>query len=289
MDEIDKIERKREFLMQLQSLAKNLNKYLSTKDDQWVIKGFIDVYKNIFALSTDTKLISKVIELHLIPKLLEFANNYGYEVIFAEKQNWYPDITFVSKQDKKVKFAVDLKTTYVTKYKGGKPYECKGFTLGSRGTYFIDRKSEKNIQFPYGEYLGHYVLGILYERNAIDKTVRTQKFRSENLDKIPSVIKNFIVFAQEKWRIASDKSGSGNTANIGSVKKVEELLEGKGIFWKYFCEDGEKWFDEYWMNYGKVTLYDERTKKTKTVTSLDDFLKFKGIEPEELKTKRCDD
>ena len=33
-------------------------------------------------------------------------------------------------------------------------------------------------------------------------------------------IKNFTFFICEKWTIASDKSGSGNTANIGSIQKI---------------------------------------------------------------------
>jgi len=282
----NKTKLKEEFLKQLQSFAKELNNYVSTRDKQWVIKGFIDVFKNIYTITSDTKIVSKVIEIHLFPKFLEFANKYGYKMIFADKQNWYPDITFISKRDKKLKFAVDLKTTYITKYKDGLPYECNGFTLGSHGTYFIDRQSTKNIQFPYNAYLGHYVLGILYERNYYTKIDETTKYKLENLEKIPSVIKNFIFFAHEKWRIASDKSGSGNTANIGSVKIIKELLEGKGIFWQYFGEDGEKWFDDYWMNYGKITIKDDKTGQIKKITSLEEFLIFKGIDIKKIKKRK---
>jgi len=276
-------ETKEKFLKQLQSFAKKLHNYVSTQENEWVIKGFIDVFKSIYTITSDTKIVSKVIEIHLFPKFIEFSNKYGYKMIFADKQNWYPDITFISNEDERIKFAVDLKTTYITKYKDGKPYECNGFTLGSHGTYFIDRQSTKNIQLPYNEYWGHYVLGILYERNQATKIGETKKYKLEDINNIPSVIKNFLFFAHEKWRIASDKSGSGNTANIGSVKKIEELLEGKGIFWQYFGNEGEKWFDEYWMNYGKITIIDDKTKKVKKVTSLDEFLKFKGIEPHKIK------
>lgn len=283
MDEKTKTKLKKEFLNQLQSFARELHNYVSTQDNQWVIKGFIDVFRNIYTITSDTKIVSKVIEIHLFPKFLEFADKYGYKMIFADKQNWYPDITFISEKDEKIKFAVDLKTTYITKYKNGIPYECNGFTLGSHGTYFINRQSRKNIQFPYSEYLGHYVLGILYERNHATKIDETKKYKIEELESIPSVIKNFVFFAHEKWRIASDKSGSGNTANIGSVKRVKELLEGKGIFWQYFREKGEEWFDEYWMNYGRITIKDPKTGKTKKVTSLEEFLRFKGIDLSKIK------
>lgn len=274
MDNETRIKLKEEFLKQLQSFAKELYEYVSTQDNQWVIKGFIDVFKNIYTITSDTKIVSKVMEIHLFPKFLEFAKAHGYKMIFADKQNWYPDITFISKNKSKeqILFAVDLKTTYITKYENGRPYECNGFTLGSHGEYFINRKSKKNVQFPYGKYLGHYVLGILYERNHDTKTDETKKYGLEDLENIPSVIKNFIFFAHEKWRIASDKSGSGNTANIGSVRRIKELLGGKGIFWQYFGKEGEKWFDDYWMNYGRMIIKDDKTGETKKLTSLKEFL-----------------
>jgi len=284
MDKKTKIELKNRFLEQLQSFAQELHSYVSTQDNQWVIKGFIDVFRNIYTITSDTKIVSKVIEIHLSPKFLEFANRNGYKMIFADKQNWYPDITFISQKDNRIKFAVDLKTTYITRYEDGKPYECNGFTLGSHGAYFIDRQSTKNIQFPYAEYLGHYVLGILYERNQTTKIDETKKYKLEELGSIPSVIKNFIFFAHEKWRIASDKSGSGNTANIGSVKRIKELLEGRGIFWQYFGEEGERWFDDYWMNYGSITIKDNRGK-TKKITSLNEFLKFRGVDLNKLQKR----
>jgi len=59
------------------------------------------------------------------------------------------------------------------------------------------------------------------------------------------VVKNFTLLLQEKWRIANDRPGSGNTKNIGSVRNIEALVEGKGPFAQY----GEEVFDDYWMNY----------------------------------------
>ncbi len=55
---------------------------------------------------------------------------------------------------------------------------------------------------------------------------------------------------QEKWKIASNKSGSGNTTNIGSITYIADILQGRGIFAKL----GEEWFNEYWQNYGKITF-----------------------------------
>lgn len=86
---------------------------------------------------------------------MEFANKYGYKIVLAEHQNYYPDISFVKMSNEKIKFAVDFKTTYRNP---SKPYLCNGFTLGSHGEYFENRKSTKNIQFPYSDYLGAFLL-----------------------------------------------------------------------------------------------------------------------------------
>jgi hypothetical protein len=65
------------------------------------------------------------------------------------------------------------------------------------------------------------------------------------LGNIVSVVKNFQFLLQEKWKIASDHPGSGNTKNIGSIKNIPNLVGGKGPFIPY----GQNVFDDYWMNY----------------------------------------
>jgi hypothetical protein len=145
-----------------------------------------------------------------------------------------------------------------------------GFTLGSHEEYFIDRKSTKNIQFPYDSYLGHYCLGIIYDRNDLATIEETKVYGIENLKSITSVIKNFQFFIAEKWKIASDRSGSGNTANIGSINYIPDILSEKGMFSKL----GEKWFDDYWMNYGKITIKG-KDGKTKKITTLEEFVNYR--------------
>ena len=71
--------------------------------------------------------------------------------------------------------------------------------------------------------------------------------------------------------MASDKSGSGNTANIGSIQRIDDILLGNGMF----AHLGEEWFDDYWMNYGKI-LTKSSDGKTKKITSLIDFVNYRG-------------
>ncbi len=104
-----------------------------------------------------------------------------------------------------------------------------------------------------------------------------------NLRSITSVIKDFQFFVCEKWQLASDRQGSGNTANIGSITAIDDILQGNGIFARL----GEDWFDEYWMNYGVTTM--KKGKRAIPIKRLEDFIEFKGgnkalIVP--VKTKR---
>ena len=275
-------ELKQEFFHELSQFVASLDDHVSTEDGQWSIKGFIDVCRNIYTISSDTKIISKILEIHLFPRLLDFAQKTGYRLVMAEHQNYYPDISFVRADDESIKFAVDFKTTYRL---GDNPDFCNGFTLGSHGEYFVNRNSSKNIQFPYGQYSGHFCVGIIYSRHADRELDETHTYGLEELHSIASVVKDFQFFVAEKWRIASDKSGSGNTANIGSINKISDILSGQGMFSRL----GEKWFDDYWMNYGKITITDDNGS-TKKITNLEDFVTYRGgdtqlIVPKTRKTR----
>ncbi len=155
------LEERKAFSAALANFVKGLAGYVSAEDGQWTVKGFIDIYRNVYTISSDTKIVSKILEIHLFPQILKFAQGNGYSIVLAEHQNWYPDITFIKRDDQNVKFAVDLKTTYRDP---NFPDHVNGFTLGSHGAYFKNRTSTKNIQFPYAEYSGHFCLGIIYSR-----------------------------------------------------------------------------------------------------------------------------
>ena len=93
----------------------------------------------------------------------------------------------------------------------------------------------------------------------------------DELHSITSVVRNFHFFVTEKWKIASDKGGSGNTANIGSINNIADIICGRGMFSRL----GEHWFDEYWMNYKKITIQDGKGG-TKIISTLRDFVEYKN-------------
>ena len=258
---------KKEFEIKLRAFVDKIIDQVSTDDGQWAVKGFIDIFRNIYTISSDTKIVSKILEIHIFPQILKFAQDNGYKVVLAQHQNYYPDISFVKESDEKIRFAVDFKTTY---RRPNKPHLCNGFTLGSHGEYFINRTSSKNIQFPYASYSGHFCLGIIYDRVDGATIDETKVIGINKLKSIASVVKNFQFFVAEKWKIASDRRGSGNTANIGSINRIESIINGEGMFSKL----GEKWFDDYWMNYNKIIITDS-DGGTRKITGLKDFVEYR--------------
>lgn len=265
MNSEEKQKLKEKFRTQLLKYVDQFNSAVSTKDGNWVVKGFIDITKNIYTISVDTKVVSKIMELLLFPKICQFAEKNKYKMVLCKEQNFYPDITFIDKMDNK--FAVDLKSTYRKNIK-----EVNGMTLGAFTGYFRDRKSKKNITFPYDEYIGHFVLGIIYSR--ADKHFDERKvYRLKDLKNITSVVKDFVFFVQEKYKIATDRAGSGNTKNIGSVVKIDELINGNGPFAKL----GEDIFDDYWMFYLTKDMAKAAELKDAPYRNLKQYMQYKKI------------
>ncbi len=256
---------KQDFLTALQAEVANFNTAVSTPSGDWIIKGFIDIARNIYTISVDTKVISKIMELLLFPELARFAEKCGLKMVLSEQQNFYPDISFVD--DDGHRFALDLKSTY--RIDGNR---VNGMTLGAFTGYFRDRNSTKNITFPYGSYSGHFVLGVIYSKT--DEFIdERRKYTLDELEQVTSVIKDFQFFAQEKYRIASDRPGSGNTKNIGSVPEIDRLVNGTGPFY----ELGEDIFDDYWMYYLAADMARAVELKQPPYANLRSYLKYKGL------------
>lgn len=221
-------------------LTKEVESYkslLETKDNDWIVKGFIDVNKNVYTITKDTKVVSKIIEIILIPHLDAFAKRNGMTMELPSKQNYYPDLTFKDADGNL--FAVDFKSSYY-----GDDRKVNGLTLGSYWGYFRSRDVKKSTDYPYDAYKCHLVIGMLYKQSMTDKNEK-DIYSVDELEVIKSVIEQFIFFVQPKWKIASDKTGSGNTRNVGGVDDIDDLIAGNGTF----ANLGEDVFDDYWMNF----------------------------------------
>lgn len=219
-----------------------LQAQISMPDGSWTVKGFIDVYRRVYAISLDTKVLSKVLELLLLPVIQQFAIEHRYEIRLARSQNQYPDLSLISHETGLV-YAVDVKTTYRRQIDRSRRQRVNGMTLGTFQGYFRNRSSTNQSTFPYERYHRHYVLGLVYSQTeALDELTT---YMVEDLENIPSVAYDFVFFLHEKYCIASDRPGSGNTKNIGATIDLEKLIAGQGPF----ATLGIDVFDDYWMNY----------------------------------------
>ena len=69
-------------------------------------------------------------------------------------------------------------------------------------------------------------------------------------------------------------------AEIPLILGVYKILSGNGVFSKA----GERLFDEYWMNYGKI-MY-RPGDKSKTITSFSEYLDYRGL-PQSLNNPKA--
>ena len=256
---------KGQFIKKLRHAMASFAPDMQTPSGDWAVKGFVDVRRMIYTISADTKVVSKIVELYLFPRIMAFASKNGLTVTLTKEQNFYPDMTF--EDNKGNLFAVDIKSSYRRDADS-----INGMTLGAFTGYFRNRDSTKNTTFPYSQYKAHIVLGIIY--SSVDDVNEVQVHPLDDLDTIQSVLKDFQFFVQEKWKIAIDRPGSGNTKNIGSVSRISDLIDGTGPFAKL----GEKVFDDYWMNYLTNDMAKSVELPAPYYRNLREYRKFRGLD-----------
>lgn len=251
---------------------RSFKKKVEEKDINWEVSALVSPDGKLISLGSDSKLIGRIFELISYNILQEIADENGFILYPSPKQTVYPDFTLMKNEADTEKIAVDIKTTYRKFLKNGQPLRYV-FALGSFASYMRDGK--KNISFPYDQYAKHYVIDFVYTRN--DNASEGQKFDIEDLEKLPVPYKDVEVFVQEKYKIAGDKPGSGNTENIGSYKtnRMDYLVNGEGPF----SELGIEIYEDYWAGYKKY-------RGESSYTSLDGYFEVKeeqGNDIEELK------
>lgn len=225
------------------------------------VRGFLVGTNRIYPIGTDTKVLSTVFELVVKPLILEVAEENGLVVHEPPAQNFYPDFTLLRDHADKEKIAVDVKSTYRNFKPDGN--WTAGFTLGSYTSFL--RNETKNIAFPLSDYARHFIVGFIYTREVIEGS--QHYFELADAAKVPCPISDVEFFAQEKYRIAGESAGSGNTTNIGSILgfSVSDFADGDGPFAKL----GEDVFEDYWRNYG-------RTKSERSYSNISEYRRWRS-------------
>ena len=200
--------------------------------------GILDQNNMIHTLGTDSKIIGRIFEMLIQPILEDIAQENNFLLRTPSSQTVYPDFIMMEQEESDKKIAIDVKTTYVT----NEDSQIK-FTLGAFASYM--RNNTKNIEYKYTDYASHYVIGFIYKRN--DSAQDSRVVPHTDRDSIICPYFDVKYFIQEKYKIAGDKPGSGNTENIGSfaTKNFMELKNGEGPF----SSLGEDIYNLYWMYY----------------------------------------
>lgn len=232
--------------------------YEKAKNRDFNVYGILDKQDKIHTLGTDSKIIGRVFEILTEPILDEIASELECQIETPEAQTLYPDFVLLKNKDDKNKIAIDVKTTYIEDKRNAKAK----FTLGSFKSYMVN--NTKNIAYPYTDFAKHYVIGFIYKRNG--SAQQSLQFQFEDRSKITSPYFDVQYFIQEKYKIAGDKPGSGNTENIGSFSSsnIDDFKQGKGPF----ASLGQDVYDLYWKYYHEYRASDKK------YSSLIDFLEW---------------
>jgi len=199
----------------------------------------VDRRARVYPLGSDTKVISTLFEIVVRQAVASYARSSGLALAEPARQNHYPDFTLMKDVQDRRKTAIDVKTTY--KREGLR--QC-GYTLGSYTSYIRPETAGKNIVFPYDQYAEHWVIGFVYRRIEGKRDATGRIYFLDTLNEMPVPFDDVEVFMQEKWRIAGDRPGSGNTANIGSITgTIDDFRSGNGVF------RTEDEFLDYWRGY----------------------------------------
>ncbi len=214
--------------------------HLASIENGYSVCGVIDRRRRVYPLGTDTKVLITILEIIARQSVADCARQSNLKLIDSGKQNFYPDFTLATCLDDPGKIAIDVKTTY--KINPDDPFR---FTLGSYTSFL--RNGTKNIVFPFQQYKEHRIIGFIYRRASVEANAANRRYSTSSLARIPAPFSDVEVFVQEKWKITGDRPGSGNTANIGSIRgPLSDFQQGNGVF------QSETEFLEYWRGYGTI-------------------------------------
>lgn len=259
----------------LDEIKHTISKYLPLiASSQKQILGFINSDGDIYPTGLDSKIVGRLFEVVSRPILLRAAKELGVTLKESPSQTTYPDFWLEDpKEPNKNRISIDIKSTY---RKGKK--EKYEFTLGSYTSFL--RNGTKNIAGNYEMYSYHLILGFIYSRN---KNINEYIVSYENRSNIMPSIYNIQSFIAEKYKIAGEKPGSGNTANIGSVSAPLATFTNECGPFSYLGKDV---FKDYWRNYPTPSERSNGKSKYKNILGYINWKKKTDEEKAELFKKQ---
>ena len=237
----------------------------------WQLVGIVNKDGDVFTFGNDSKIVGRAFEVVATAYVKQLADALGYTFRESEVQTQYPD--FVLEKPNGRLIAIDIKSTYRSVGKRGAT-RAFSFTLGSFTSY-LRNDGTKNIYRTYDDYDAHYVLAFLYSRTNRFETTRVPV---ANMDSIRPAYEDVEVAFMEKYRLAGDKTGSGNTDNLATFKatSMEPFQYGAGPF----ALLGPDVFEHYWRNHPRnADSAEVKSAKFKNLPAYFDWLERQDSAP----------
>jgi len=193
---------------------------------EWNLKGIIDANNRVYPIPKIPQVITGIFEFLGMRKVVELASKYKCEAIESGSRE-YPDLTLRGGKLGTRFIAVEIKTARKTGTN-----TCSRMSLGSCAGYFLQPQIKMyGCKFPYGVFTEHLIVGFIYTWN-------------KRLDSL-HMVSDVEIIIQQKWKIASKSTATGDTAAIGAVTNVTGLKNGRGEF------TSSEEFEKYWREKGR--------------------------------------
>jgi len=194
---------------------------------KWKIRGLVDEENNVYPVPAIPQVITGIFQDITKGRVKKYMRDKYGCAIFQGGPREYPEMTLTGGALGNRRIAIDIKTT-----RRLGENTVSGFTVGSFAGYFLyPEKKMPGCKFPYAEFDEHWIVAFIY----------TWHPEAESLHMVSDVE----VIVQEKWKIAARFTGTGTTFAIGSVKQIDKLRKGQGVF------KTEEEFETYWREKAK--------------------------------------
>ena len=177
---------------------------------------------HLLPLPTEPAALANVVEIELREHLVAAAGASRGVAIRLGTERSYPDIELAGSEFGDRTHAADIKCA--RRSKSGASLQSS-IALYTGNTYFLwPQLKFSGILRPYDDYASHLVIVVIYDFD-VDR---------------PERISNLRLVAHESWCIASRKRASATREYIGSVRRIEDLVAGRGEF------ESREAFETYW-------------------------------------------
>ena len=183
---------------------------------------------HLLPLPSEPAALANVMEIELRRHLCEAAASIDGASIVEGTERSFPDLELSGAAFGGRVHAVDIKCARVKPLKGKSSTSLNNrIALYTGNTYFLWPELKfSGILRPFADYEEQISIVVLYRFDA----------------SVPERITDVQVVAHETWRIGSKARASATREYIGSVQRIDEVLEGRGEF------ESAKEFYDYWRS-----------------------------------------